>query len=172
VAQETRENLRPELNLQGQASTNGRDTELAPSISDSADPHHPTLGVALNFRMDLDPTGKGRVVQAANIDAEASKLKAERLKFESQSAWRELMRRHQELGRRIEAARDLVKVQDEKYKRERDRLERGRTTTFQVVTFEQDAAEAESTLLQLMTEQRKLEAQARLFVPMNRAEKL
>jgi hypothetical protein len=54
--------------------------------------------------------------------------------------------------------------QKERYRSEQDKLAKGRTITSQVITAEGDVAESELSLIKLLTEQRKLEAQAKMFI--------
>ena len=164
IAGEVDEGLKPDLSVSGSLATNAKESGWGSSLGSSPSTSRPTAIVAMSFSMDLDPVGKSKVRAVAASDAEISRLKAERLKLESDSSWSELKRRYQQITRRIETAQDLVKIQVEKSSREQLRFERGRTTTFQVINFEQDVAEAESMLLKLQIEQRKLEAQAKMFV--------
>jgi len=171
VADETSDAFRPDLKLQGLLALNSKNPsnpagtpEAGPTLVKFADPVKPTAQVMLAFSMplDRDAIDRGRFVSRA--EAHSSKMLAERALFESKSAWDELVRRHGELSKRIEVLESLSKTQSEKATREQERLSRGRTTTFQVVTFEQDAADARLNLLRLKAEQRKLEAASRLFV--------
>jgi hypothetical protein len=110
--------------------------------------------------MDRNPQHK----KTAVTDYESSKLKAERKLLEGKTAWAELVRRHEEMSRKVKLAVKLSQIQTEKVKTESDKLSKGRTITSQVITAEQDASEAELNAIKLKVEQRKMESQARLFV--------
>ena len=167
IADETHEGLKPDLQLQAAYSGNGMNSQLSESVSGSFKNEHPVKSIGIQLTMDLDPSGQNAVKRAADLTKQSSDLKFEKLKLESDHDLSELKRRYGELTRRIEAARKLTKIQKSKYENERRRLENGRTTTFQVINFEQDAAEAELLLNQLLTEQRKLEANAQIFLGAN-----
>lgn len=172
AAEEVSETLRPDLALQASYATNARDPSYSAISSDVFDTSKPTLAVGLKFSMDLDRGAVNRVRAGQRADARAARLRAEQAWLESRTAWTELVRRHAVLGERIRIMSQLVSVNADKVKRENDRLRLGRTTTFQVINFEQDLAEAQITLLKLKVEQRKLEAQTRLFVNQDATEKL
>ncbi len=161
---EGQEMLKPDLTLEGSYATNSREVTYGDSLGASVNSNTPTAAVGLKFTMNFDFFQKQRLLKAAKIESIVSKMKSEKSELDSRSAWSELERRHKELSRRIKVAEELSRFQDEKFKRERERIAVGRSTTFQVVTFEQDAAEARLNLLRLKAEQRKLEASARLFI--------
>jgi outer membrane protein TolC len=163
VARDLVEQTRPDLSLEGQYAMNARRASPGKTLQDTFNNDTPTAAVALKFSLNLDQGGVSDARAAADADARALRIRAARLRFEAESSWSELVRRHGELTKRVDSMRQLVKIQREKTAREQERLRNGRTTTFQAVTFEQDAADAESQLLKLQVEQKKLEAQARIF---------
>jgi hypothetical protein len=61
----------------------------------------------------------------------------------------------------------LVDIQKRKFDREQDRLRNGRSTTFQVISYEQEIAESEVMLFKLLSEQRKIESTTRNFIEGN-----
>ncbi len=145
VVNEVKESVKPDLALEASYSS------------------FPTTAVALKLTMPFDDSSISGAINAALYDSESARLKAKRKDEESSLAWSELQRRHKEMSNRIEVTKQLVEVQKSKAAREREKLLQGRTTTFQVINFEQEAQESEVGLLKLHVEQRKLEAQARLF---------
>jgi outer membrane protein TolC len=167
ISDEVRESLRPEFNLMGSIATNAQKNDFKSSLSSFTDRSTNTTMVGVELRMDLDFWGKSKVSRAAELESQASELKKNFSKHESDQSKSELIRRHTEINRSIENAKALVQIQVEKARRERDRLERGRTVTFQVINFEQEQSESESLLIKLLTERRKLEANRQLFVSEN-----
>lgn len=164
IAGETAESLRPDLVLQGQYKTNGYDTTDAGAASRMTDSKHPVASVGVSFTWLLDWETKNSVRNAASQDALAAQLKKERSLLESDTSWREVNRRYSELSRKIKAAQSLAEIQSAKAKAERDKFSKGRSITSNVITAEQDAADSLLTMTKLKAEQRKLEAQGRLFV--------
>lgn len=172
VASETGDALRSDLRLEGLVNLNSKDPASDPTATPSmgptlvrfTDPLKPKVQMQLVWQMNLDQGGVDRALGVSRAEAHAASVLAERALFESKSAWSELLRRHGELTARVAVLESLSKTQLEKASREQERLSRGRTTTFQVVNFEQEAADARLNLLRLKAEQRKLEAAGRLFI--------
>ncbi|GIL17402.1 MAG: hypothetical protein BroJett040_11530 [Oligoflexia bacterium] len=163
-SREAEEAMKPDLVLEGQYKTNPIESSMSSAMNKLTDTQNPTTAIAVKLTWLLDGGAKGSVREAARQEALASQYKKERKLLESQSSWEEIQRRHTELGKKIKAAQIVSQVQAQKAAVERDKLTKGRTVTSQVITAEQDAAEAELTLVKLQAEQRKLEAQSRLFV--------
>jgi outer membrane protein TolC len=163
-AKEAAEKVSPDLVLSGQYKTNGYDTTDAKAASRMTDKDYPISTVGLAFTWALDWDAKGAVRNSAQKDALAAQLKKEKSLMDSETAWKEINRRHAEMSARIDAAENLSKVQTAKAAAERDKLAKGRSITSNVITAEQDAADAELNLTKMKAEQRKLESQSRLFV--------
>ena len=160
---ETQESLRPDLNFDLKLASSGLDPTTSSAYSDVAKVNHPTLYTGLRFSLNLDQGLMGRARTAAAKDAEAANLIYQQGARESDSSWLELQRRYKELNRRIEVVTKLSEIQRRKSDSENRRMKNGRSTTFAVVQFEQDFADANLLLLQLESEARKIEAQAKMF---------
>ena len=163
-AQEVEDSYRPDLVLSGQYKTNSFESSLGDAYQKISNTDKPTSGVALTLTWLLDGDLKNSVRQTARAEALAAALRQERKLLESQSSWSEINRRHHELTRKIQAALVASDLQTKKANAERDKLSKGRSITSEVVLAEQDAAESQLTLNKLRAEQRKLEAQGRLFI--------
>ena len=171
-SQEAEETMKPDLVLSGGYSTNSYEpvNGISGAYNNVYQTNTPTLNVGLKFTWLLDADLKNANREAARREALSSALKMQRQLLESDSAWQEMNRRHRELTREVEAARFVAEIQKKKANAERSKLEKGRAITLQVVTAEQDAAESDLTLARLQAAQRKLEAQARMFVNMEETE--
>jgi outer membrane protein TolC len=163
-AEEVEENLKPDLTFTGSYQTSNTDGDAASAFSRASDPKTPVSQAALTLTWLLDGDLKRASRQVARQEALAATLKKDRSLLESESAWMDLRRRHQELTKKIELAAKINQIQSQKAAAERDKLSKGRSITSEVITAEQDAAEAELNLSRLKAEQRKLEAEGRLFV--------
>ncbi len=164
VAQEVKDQMRPDLSLRGSYKTNGYQDSDSAALQHMQDRDYPVTAVGLQFTWLLDWDTKSSVQNTAQKDALAAELKKQRQFVESETAWTELVRRHQELGKKIKAANLISDIQTAKAAAERERLSKGRTITSQVITAEQDAAEAQLRLTKLKAEQRKLETQTKMFI--------
>ena len=165
-AEEAAEAVKADLNLSGSYNTNSFTPGGVASdgTTDLNKTDHPTTQVALTWTYLFDTDVKDASQKSVRKAAEAAKLVAERKALEGETAWNELNRRYSELGRRIKSASIVQQIQSDRAKAQADKLARGRSVTSDVINSEQDAAEAALQLTKMQAEQRKLEAQSRLFV--------
>ena len=166
VAKETEDGYRPDLVLSGAYSTNNFqvDKTIPDATSKWTDTKLPTWKVGLDLVYMFDTDVKSAAKSAARKDALAAKLQSERKMLDSESAWIEINRRYSEMSKRIEAANQIARLQSDAAKAQTDLFNKGRSITANVINAEEDAADAELNLTKLKSEQRKMEAQARLFV--------
>lgn len=166
VAKETDDGFKPDLVLSGSYNTNNlqADKRIPDATAKWTDGDLPTWKVGLNLVYMFDTDVKGSARSAARKDALAAQLQSERKLLDSESSWVELNRRYVEMTKRIEAATRIAKLQADAARAQADLFNKGRSITANVITAEEDAGEAELNLTRLKSEQRKMEAQARLFV--------
>lgn len=171
VARETEDGYRPDLVLSGAYNTNNfqPDKAMPDATAKWTDTNLPTWKVGLNLVYMFDTDVKGSAQSAARKDALAAKLQSERKMLDSESAWIEINRRYSEMSKRIEAANQIARLQSDAAKAQADLFNKGRSITANVINAEEDAADAELNLTKLKSEQRKMEAQARLFVAVDEA---
>lgn len=165
-ARETEDAYRPDLVLSGKYNTNSSESTLSEATKNISQTNRPTSSVALTLSWALDGGLKDAARGSARSESLAAALRQERALLESDSAWAEMQRRHNELTKQIETAVRVDDLQNKKAAAQRNKLSKGRSITSDVILAEQDAAEARLTLHKLRAEQRKLEAQGRLFVTM------
>lgn len=163
-ADEAREAIRPNLSLQLLYGQNGID----PDSSDTAlrqgfSSGHEQTAIGVVFKTGLDLGLEWKKVESARAASRAAELHRRALENEARVAWPQLKRNLGDFSERIKQAQRLAELQLKKANAERQRYRLGRSTAFQVVTFEQDAAEAEIAVWNLYAQMRKQEAQARLF---------
>ncbi|KYG69836.1 hypothetical protein AZI85_16490 [Bdellovibrio bacteriovorus] len=166
VARETEDAYRPDLVLSGSYATNNfqPDKSISDATSKWTDTNLPTWKAGLNFVYLFDTDVKSSAQGAARKDALAAKLQSERRMIDSESAWIELNRRYVEMTKRVDSATEISSLQLQAAKAQADLFNKGRSITANVITAEQDAEEAQLALTKLKSEQRKMEAQGRLFV--------
>ncbi|WP_413584288.1 TolC family protein [Bdellovibrio sp. HCB274] len=164
VAEEVEEAYKPDLVLSGAYTTNNLSKDMAEATQNLTDTAKPTAKVAINFRYMFDTSVKSAAKDAARKEALASRLQAERQLLDSDSSWSELKRRYEEMSKRVQSAEQVYKLQTDRARATTDLFNKGRTITMNVVDSENDAATAELNLSRLKTEQRKMEAQGRLYM--------
>lgn len=163
AARESREAIRPDVNLEFSYGKNAIDPDNSIAIRHSyeKDSEHSTVGLV--FRSGLDFGSERRKVESARATQVAAEQRLAARDAENKVAWEQLKREISDLQLRIKTATELVDLQTRKANAERERYRKGRSTAFQAITFEQEASEAEITLWQLYALMRKTEARARLF---------
>ncbi|XGC82335.1 TolC family protein [Bdellovibrio bacteriovorus] len=166
ASREIEDAYRPDVVLSGSYNTNNlqQDKTISDATAKWTDTALPTWRVGLNLVYTFDTDVKSSAQSAARKDALAAKLQSERKMLDSESSWIELNRRYSEMSKRIETATEIAKLQVAAAKAQADLFNKGRSITANVIKAEEDAAEAELMLTRLKSEQRKMEAQGRMFV--------
>lgn len=136
-------------------STAGRDAF-------STNNNYHEMGVVFTTPLDFSLIRKSR--QATQAAAQAQTMRSVMSRRQSGIQWEDLERTIREQRQRVETARTLADFQHEKSREERIRYEKGRTTAFQAISFEQEAAESELLVLQLQAQLRRTEARARVYI--------
>ncbi len=162
-ASRTDDSLRPKVDAYVSYGQNGADERFATSWDRAKDPQFSAARVGVTLSMDLDWTLKDDQRRAARLNAEARELEARAQSRLSNVGWADLKREIDELKRQEKEAGRLADLQEKKVAAERSRYRLGRTTVFQLITFEIDAANSQITLARIRADLRKLEARARIF---------
>ncbi|MEW6056390.1 MAG: TolC family protein [Bdellovibrionota bacterium] len=153
----------PTLEVYTTLSLNGRDQRFSSSSSEAFSTKHPWTIVGLRFSAPLD-LGTTFATRAGYVrERDAADLDFERRRFEQDEEWRNLNRRLQEAKERLKLAQSIEDAQKEKLDNERSRHRRGRTTTYQVILFEQDYATAQISRIRNQGEILQLIAQMKTF---------
>lgn len=148
----TRQKYAPTLDLVGTIALNGRNATLNPSIDESFTSQYPQSRVGVNFNMPLDFGVVSDAREAALVTRQAAELTYRRRLFDQEREWTDLTRRFYQAKRRFELALGIEELQRKKVTHEKSRLDKGRTTTFQVILMEGDYAAARLTKLQAASE--------------------
>lgn len=135
-----RQRNKPNLELYGSYSINGRDPYQSAATEQAMTATRPYSIIGVRFTTPLDFGSMNDYKQAYNQEAKAAELSYKRRAYEVDREWEILVERFKNLKHRLKLAIKLEKVQDKKFQTERRRFQQGRTTTFQVTQFEQDLA--------------------------------
>jgi hypothetical protein len=144
-------------------SWNSRENQASDAFSKSFNSTNPYSVIGLKFQTPLDFSARQNVISGKKLESEAARVGYERKKFELEQEWTDLKIKFSEAQRKLGLAMNLEKLQREKLDYERDRFLRGRSTTFQVLTFEQDYAQAQMNRLRAEFEVIKQYTQSKLF---------
>lgn len=151
--------LKAQLDAFASISLQGRDTGLGGALGDSFSATNPTYVAGLSLRMPLDFGLISKLRESYGLETASARSTTAQKTFENDQLRDQLLNQLTELRSKLELADELVKLQAEKFRNEQVRHERGRTTTHQLVMFEQDLATArlskltlEGALLQIHTQ--------------------
>jgi outer membrane protein TolC len=138
------ENL-PSLVLFGSYAMNGRGPFFEDSISDSLVSGLPTSTVGVRFSVPLDRSAVSDVNKGLGTQSAAAALSYEQMLADQEQEWADLSAKLFDAREQLKMAKTIEGVQQEKLDNERLRLRQGRTTTYQVLQFEQDHLKSELT---------------------------
>lgn len=157
------ERNKPKVDLYGSYAIDGFDTnyDSASTKSFSAERDSAFVGVRLNMPLYVSAMG----------DAKAGALKAQRAaeityqqkQFVQEQDWTNLVQQLTEAKESLRLATNIVNAQKIKVENERTRLRQGRTTTYQVLLFEQDFSQSEVARVQAAAQILGLQAQIKLY---------
>lgn len=144
------ERNKPNLEIYGSYSLNGRDDKYSPAFDQATDGTKPWTIVGVRFSTPLDFSALKDYKKAYAQEKLAAELNARRKTYEVDREWEILSQRFDEFKKRLILSKRMEDVQSKKLTAEKRRYNQGRSTTFQVLTFEQDFANAQ--LLRLRNE--------------------
>lgn len=151
-----KEKNKPSLDLTLQAFTQGRDAQIS-QAQDETFKDQDYLYVGVNFVLPLDQI-KASHARSGFASLEKSQALLEQARVRDQAlTWAETVDQAESLTKQVALLRELETLQKKKADAERDRMNRGRSTTFQVLTFEQDYNTIRAQRIQI-------EFQARQFI--------
>jgi outer membrane protein TolC len=154
----------PTLEVFGSYALNStRATQVSSAFSSSFDPQFPTSQIGLRFSANLDLWGISDARAGYKRERVGAQRTFQRKLFEQEREWSDLTRRLNEGQRRLELALELEKAQKEKLSYEKQRFNRGRTTTYQVLLFEQDYAQAQMGRIRAEADVLRTLSQMKLF---------
>jgi outer membrane protein TolC len=141
--QQWREKFKPDVSIFGSYATNSRDDSLGGAASDAFQADKPTMVIGLKFSTPLDRDLINREREGLVKASEAARLEREQKEFNARQEWEDLVRQLRDAKIRLQLAGEIESAQKQKLDYEKNRLERGRTTTYQILLFEQDYANAQ-----------------------------
>jgi outer membrane protein TolC len=134
---------KPSLNVFANYALNGRDNSLSPALGNSWDSGRPTVAVGIKFSAPLNFGAVNDARKGADLNAVGSDLVYQQKVQDQSNQWHTLVVGLKNAQKRLELAIVIATAQKEKLDYERVRLRQGRTTTYQVLLFEQDYTAAE-----------------------------
>jgi len=162
-AQSAIERNRPTLDLYTLFAWNGLDNSFSSSLSKPFEDRRPTSTVGVRFSIPLAFSALDKTLQGYRREQAAAQQVYEQRQFEALRDWTDLQRKLKEAQERLSLYQSIEEAQRVKTERERQRLRNGRTTTYQVLLFEQEYAVARLSRLNSQFEVVSLLAQTSLY---------
>lgn len=133
-----KEKNRPTLDLYGKYAWTGLDEERSKAENEAFKDEHPVYTVGVKFTMPLAFGKSSNVIDGYQKEALAADLAFRRKAQEQERDYSDLVSRIETAQLKFKLASTLEESQKIKLQEERRRHERGRTTFFQVLQFEQE----------------------------------
>jgi outer membrane protein TolC len=134
---------KPNFNVFANYALNGRDNGVDAALANSWDSGRPTVAVGIKFSAPLNFGAVSDARKGAELNAIGSESVYQQKVQDQSNQWNTLVIDLKNAQKRLELAIVIAKAQKEKLDYERVRLRQGRTTTYQVLLFEQDFTAAE-----------------------------
>lgn len=163
LAQLDKERVKPQLDVFATIAWNGRDGARPEATSEAFRSNHSTTAIGVKFTAPLALPTAVRTWKGTELAKEAATLNLERKRRDETLDWTELTERFSDARARLALQQVIEKVQKEKFDNERQRLLRGRTTTYQALIFEQDYAQAQQLRIRIQSEILRLSSQLKLY---------
>jgi len=162
---QTRSGLLPDLNLYASYSGNAAELSLSKAEESAFDNSYRAYEVGVKLSIPLNILGQNDVAAAKRKQVLAAAMDFNQKKRSLQSRFLDLCDQILETFENIKTAQQLKKTESEKLKHEQKRFKQGRSTSFQVLSFEEDLARADLELLRLYALARNLKSQLSLWIP-------
>ena len=157
------ERNKPNFEVFGSYAFNGRDPERAEAISNSFKNDHSTSAIGLRFSAPLDFGTTSSAIDGYKKEQVAAEYNYQRKVFDQEREWNDLITKFEDAKVKLDLTEKIAETQRVKTANERNRLNNGRTTTFQVLTFELDSAQSEILKIQTETDLLNIYAQLKIF---------
>ncbi len=157
------EKNRPTFDIFGGYSLNGRDKSYDDAMGALYGDDRGTrfIGARLNIPLNFSATSKLR--QSARLTEEAQRNIYQQKQLTQERDWSMLTTSFNDAKGLLGLSNDLVSAQDIKLKTEQRRLRQGKTTTYQVLMFEQDKSQSEIARLQLTKQLLSLKSNLKMY---------
>lgn len=157
------EKNKPDVKVFGAYGLNGRDANSNKALKEGQTDHHPNYTIGLRVDIPLDFVTQNDARNGYRKEARAADLNYQQKVFEQERLLKDLTQQFQDGIKRYQLAQTMEKSQREKLDYERTRHRRGLTTTFQVLQFEQDYANAQLSRLRMQTDVLNIYSQLKTF---------
>lgn len=157
------EKNKPNVELYGSYAFNGNNPVFNQAIADSFTTNYPSTAIGVRLSIPLNMKGASRIRNGYRIQIESANYQYKQLVYDDKRQWQGLILQFNNIKKRLNIASQLEHIQQQKLNTEKERLLFGKTTTFQVLTFEQDYANAQLSKLIIQDQLLSVYAQTSLW---------
>jgi outer membrane protein TolC len=162
------ENDKPTLEVYGSYGLNGRSySGFNDALSNSFDSGRSTGIAGLRFNMPLNFGAQSEARHGAELQSLGAERRLQQTLADQEQQWNDLINKLSDAESQFHYARIIEGVQKKKLENETHQLRRGRSTTFQVLQFEQDYTNAQLTRAQVGAQVLNLRSQLKYYEPVN-----
>ncbi|HVZ79936.1 MAG TPA: TolC family protein [bacterium] len=164
VFDEAYQNILPDITLLASYQGNGLGSQWGPANDMAFGTDHPVWTLGAQFNLSLDVFTAQRTADGYELNYKSAQLALEDKKAEVGQQWQDLRHHLTDVDKRLEMAAQIESIQKDKADQEKTRLELGRTTQFQLLSFENDYSLARLNRLSLVLEKLSYLAQAQWWL--------
>lgn len=158
-----REKHKPQLDLSFSGMTQGRDNSYSAASSKAFSDNKDYMLVALTLTVPLNQSDASDFREGYAELVKAQKLSNESNVLDERLTWESTAEQARQLREQIAIIRELEGLQKNKSNSEREKFNRGRSTLFQVLSYEQDYLVAQNQRINLELQARQFITQLNLF---------
>ena len=158
-----KERNRATLDIYGSYALNGRSEEINEALKNIDQSGRDTAFVGLRFSMPLNFSASDSAINGAMKSAKAAELNRQYKLFQQEQEWTDLVEKFIEAQSTLKLATSMEQAQRDKLLNERERLKQGRTTTYQVLLFEQDFSQSQLARVRAASLILSLQSQTQLY---------
>jgi outer membrane protein TolC len=157
------EQNKPTLNLYGGYAFFGRDGHQSKALSRAGWADRESAYFGVKFQMPLNVSAQADAREGARQSETAAELNHRYLSYAQEQDWTDITSLYKDAQTTLKLAKQMEKAQKAKLDNERVRLRQGRTTTYQILLFEQDYLAAEVARIRAANQIISLKSQIKLY---------
>ena len=142
---------------------NGRADKAADAMTDSDRAERDTAFVGLRFQVPLNFSAAAHARAGARRNVLAAEQNEKYLRYAQEQNWADLVQKIADAKETLKLTTAMEKAQKAKLDNERQRLRQGRTTTYQILLFEQDYNQAQASRVRATSQILALQSQVKLY---------
>lgn len=153
----------PELTLTGSYALSGLALNYSDAWKQVTGQDHPVLSVGINFIVPLDYKTLSTVRKGYTEDFLSAREALNMAELAARKDWDNLSKTWEDVKTRLTLTQELKDIQEMRVVEEQNRFQKGRTTTFQLITAENDLDDASLNVYRNVFEAVVIYAQAELY---------